>query len=77
MLTRNKNLAESKSTSELQHTPAKERVIAFNPGYLIDALQSVPEHETVLLEMTDELSPGVFKVNGEQFTYVLMPMRLN
>jgi len=77
VLTRNNDGGESKSAIELQHVPTKERVIAFNPGYLIDALQSVPEHETVLLEMTDELSPGMFKINGENWTYVLMPMRAN
>ena len=75
VLTCNRELAESKSTIELKHVPKKEKVIAFNPGYLIDALQSVPEHETVYLEMVGELSPGVFKVDGERFTYVLMPMR--
>lgn len=77
VLTRNSNGGESKSTIELQHVPDKERVIAFNPGYLVDALQSVSEHETVLLEILDEKSPGVFKINGENWTYVLMPMRLN
>lgn len=76
VLTRNIDGGESKSTIALQHVPAKERVIAFNPGYLIDALQSVSEHETIFLEMTDELSPGKFRVKDSSWSYILMPMRL-
>jgi len=77
VLTRNKDGGESQSAIALSHIPKKDRVICFNPGYFIDALMSVPEYETILLEMTDELSPGTFKVNGENWLLVLMPMRLN
>ena len=48
--------------------------IAFNPRYLIDPLTALTQDE-VFLEMTDELSPGVLKINGP-FLYVVMPMRL-
>ena len=48
--------------------------IAFNPRYLIDPLNALT-HDEVFLELTDELSPGVLKVNGP-FLYVVMPMRL-
>ncbi|MBI1842708.1 MAG: DNA polymerase III subunit beta [Verrucomicrobia bacterium] len=48
--------------------------VAFNPGYLIDPLTALTNDE-VFLELIDELSPGVLKINGP-FLYVVMPMRL-
>jgi DNA polymerase-3 subunit beta len=48
--------------------------IAFNPAYLMDPLKAL-ENDEVFLELIDELSPGVIKVNGP-FLYVLMPMRM-
>jgi DNA polymerase III subunit beta len=53
----------------------KELAIAFNPGFLMDPLKAL-DNEEVFLELTDELSPGVVKINGP-FLYVLMPMRMN
>jgi DNA polymerase-3 subunit beta len=49
--------------------------IAFNPAYMIDPLGALSEDE-VFLELIDELSPGVLKINGP-FLYVVMPMRLS
>jgi DNA polymerase-3 subunit beta len=51
-----------------------EMAIAFNPKYVIDPLNALMEDE-VFLELIDELSPGVLKINGP-FLYVVMPMRL-
>jgi len=53
----------------------KEMAIAFNPAYLIEPLNALTEDE-VFLELIDELSPGVFKINGPVL-YVVMPMRLS
>ncbi len=53
----------------------KEFAIAFNPAYMMDPLKAL-ETEEVFLELTDELSPGVFKIN-EPFLYVIMPMRMS
>ena len=53
----------------------KEMAIAFNPAYLVDPLNALTEDE-VFLELIDELSPGVLKINGP-FLYVVMPMRLS
>ena len=53
----------------------KEMAIAFNPKYMIDPLNALSNDE-VFLELIDELSPGVFKINGP-FLYVVMPMRLS
>lgn len=52
-----------------------EMAIAFNPKYMIDPLNSMADDE-VFLELIDELSPGVLKINGP-FLYVVMPMRLS
>src|SRR5216110_2346017 len=52
-----------------------EMAIAFNPKYLIDPLNALPDDE-VFIELIDELSPGVLKINGP-FLYVVMPMRLS
>jgi DNA polymerase III subunit beta len=53
----------------------KEMAIAFNPKYMIDPLNALTDDE-IFLELIDELSPGVFKINGP-FLYVVMPMRLS
>jgi DNA polymerase-3 subunit beta len=53
----------------------KEIAIAFNPTYFMDPLKALDDDE-VFMELTDELSPGVLKINGP-FLYVLMPMRMS
>ncbi|MEI6323371.1 MAG: DNA polymerase III subunit beta [bacterium] len=51
--------------------------IAFNPEFLIDPLKNLPD-DTIALELIDEMSPGVIKINSAQrFLYVLMPMRVS
>ena len=71
--------ANSPDVGEARETLAinfagKDLQIAFNPAYLIDPLAVLTEDE-VFLELIDELSPGVLKINGP-FLYVVMPMRL-
>ncbi len=48
--------------------------VAFNPVYLMDPLKAL-DNDEIFLEVTDELSPGVVKINGP-FLYVIMPMRM-
>lgn len=72
--------ANSPEVGEARETLAinykgNEMAIAFNPRYLIDPLAALAEDE-VFLELIDELSPGVLKINGP-FLYVVMPMRLS
>jgi DNA polymerase-3 subunit beta len=72
--------ANSPEVGEAEETMAinykgREIAIAFNPGYLIDPLNALTEDE-VFIELIDELSPGVLKINGP-FLYVVMPMRLS
>ncbi len=68
------DVGEAKETVAINYK-GKEINIAFNPQYMMDPLRNLDADE-VFLELTDELSPGVIKVNGP-FLYVLMPMRLN
>lgn len=49
--------------------------IAFNPEFLMDPLRNLGNDE-VHLELIDEMSPGVLKINTP-FLYVLMPMRVS
>ncbi|HXG46121.1 MAG TPA: DNA polymerase III subunit beta [Methylomirabilota bacterium] len=53
----------------------KDLAVAFNPGYVIEPLNALSTDE-VFLDLIDELSPGVLKINGP-FLYVVMPMRLS
>ncbi|HET7625944.1 MAG TPA: DNA polymerase III subunit beta [Verrucomicrobiae bacterium] len=53
----------------------REMAIAFNPKYMIDPLNALTNDE-VFIELIDELSPGVLKIQGP-FLYVVMPMRLS
>lgn len=50
--------------------------IAFNGRYLLDFFSNISE-ETVSLEMTGSLSPGVFKIgNDSTFLHLIMPIRV-
>jgi DNA polymerase III subunit beta len=52
-----------------------DMAIAFNPIYMMDPLRNL-DNDEVYLELIDELSPGVIKINGP-FLYVIMPMRMS
>jgi DNA polymerase-3 subunit beta len=67
-------VGEAKETLSINYK-GKEMAIAFNPQYMMDPLRNLDADE-IFLELADELSPGVIKVNAP-FLYVLMPMRLN
>jgi len=53
----------------------REFSIAFNPEFLMAPLRNLPTEE-VFLDLIDEMSPGVIKVQSP-FLYVLMPMRIS
>jgi DNA polymerase-3 subunit beta len=67
-------VGEAKETIAINYKGA-EMAIAFNPKYMIDPLNALPNDE-VFIDLIDELSPGVLKINGP-FLYVVMPMRLS
>ncbi|MBA3963673.1 MAG: DNA polymerase III subunit beta [Chthoniobacterales bacterium] len=53
----------------------REFSIAFNPEFLMAPLRNLGEDE-VFLDLIDEMSPGVLKIQSP-FLYVLMPMRIS
>lgn len=67
-------IGEAHETLSINYKGA-DLAIAFNPAFLVEALRALEEDE-VFFELTDELSPGVLKINGP-FLYVIMPMRTN
>jgi DNA polymerase-3 subunit beta len=67
-------VGEAKETLAVNYK-GPEMAIAFNPKYMIDPLNALSNDE-VFLELIDELSPAVLKINGP-FLYVVMPMRLS
>jgi DNA polymerase III subunit beta len=67
-------VGEAKETLAINYK-GPDMAIAFNPKYMIDPLNALPNDE-VFIELIDELSPGVLKINGP-FLYVVMPMRLS
>ena len=67
------DVGEARETLPVKYG-GKEFSVAFNPEYMMDPLRNLNNDE-VFLELTDELSPGVMKVDIP-FLYVLMPMRI-
>jgi DNA polymerase III subunit beta len=51
--------------------------IGFNAKYLMDVLGVLPPSQQVEVGLTDEVSPGVLRCEGDaDYLYVVMPMRL-
>lgn len=50
--------------------------IGFNPGYLIEGIDAI-DGETAVLRFTSPLRPGLVSAPGEDFTYLIMPIRLS
>lgn len=48
---------------------------AFNPSYLADGLAAATG-ESVRLEVRDGLKPGIVRGDSDEFTYLVMPVRL-
>jgi len=55
----------------------EELVIAFNPAFFIEGIESI-ETDELLLRLTSPLRPGLLQQAGdEDFSYLVMPIRLN
>ncbi|MEM9237101.1 MAG: DNA polymerase III subunit beta [Verrucomicrobiota bacterium] len=67
------DVGEAQETLEVPYD-GKDLQIAFNPEFLKAPLQNLDE-ETVYLDLIDEMSPGVVRIDGS-FLYVIMPMRV-
>ena len=53
----------------------EDLTVAFNPQYLIDGLTAAVG-ESVRLDVRDGLKPGVVHGESDEFTYLVMPVRL-
>ena len=67
-------VGEAKESLPVQYK-GRDFSIAFNPEFLMAPLRSLTEDE-VFLDLIDEMSPGVLKIQTP-FLYVLMPMRIS
>ncbi len=71
----NPDLGEASEALEVAYDGA-DLSVGFNAKYLIDVLSVLSEDE-VVLEVTDELAPGLIRgARDESFTAVVMPMRI-
>jgi DNA polymerase-3 subunit beta len=69
------DLGEAEETMDVDYT-GEEVAIGFNSKYLLDAVGPI-EHEQIVLEFKDSLSPGVVKSAGDDgYCCVIMPMRI-
>lgn len=73
IIAKSPDVGEAKESMAINYK-GKEISVAFNPEYMMDPLRNL-DNDEVFLELTDELSPGVLKVNAP-FLYVIMPMRM-
>ncbi|MBI5395592.1 MAG: DNA polymerase III subunit beta [Verrucomicrobia bacterium] len=73
IIAKSPDVGEAKESMAINYK-GKEIAVAFNPEYLMDPLRNL-ENDEIYMELTDELSPGVIKINAP-FLYVLMPMRM-
>ena len=51
-------------------------VIAFNSAFVQDGLQAIPTERTNL-DIQNGMRPGIFRADGEDFLYLIMPVRLS
>jgi DNA polymerase-3 subunit beta len=68
------DLGQAVETVEARYE-GEDLTVAFNPQYLADGLTAAIG-ETVRLDVRDGLKPGVVHGEGDDFTYLVMPVRL-
>lgn len=71
-----KESGESEIEIEIEKMEGEEEEISFNYRYVMDYLASI-DKENVILEMSGNLAPGVWKAEGEEgLTALIMPVRV-
>ncbi|HEX7246798.1 MAG TPA: DNA polymerase III subunit beta [Actinomycetota bacterium] len=68
------DLGQAVETVEARYE-GDDLTVAFNPQYLADGLRAATG-ESVRLDVRDGLKPGVVRGDGDEFTYLVMPVRL-
>jgi DNA polymerase-3 subunit beta len=70
------DLGEAKEEIPIRYT-GKRMSVGFNARYMLDFLGSIPEHQSVTIELHGELGPGKFFVRDDEgYLSIIMPMRL-
>src|SRR6266481_53358 len=76
VVTTNPDIGEAMEEIEVDYA-GEEFAIGFNARYLLDVLGVAGVTGTVEIGLTDEVSPGIVRVDGDEgYSYVVMPMRL-
>jgi len=73
VMSNTQDIGEAKEQIDVNYD-GKEFAIAFNPEFLMAPLKNLSD-EDIYLDMIDEMSPGVVRIDGS-FLYVIMPMRV-
>jgi DNA polymerase-3 subunit beta len=68
------DLGQAVETVEARYE-GEDLTAAFNPQYLADGLTAA-NGDTVRIDVRDGLKPGVVRGDGDEFTYLVMPVRL-
>jgi DNA polymerase-3 subunit beta len=68
------DLGQAVETVEARYE-GEDLTVAFNPQYLADGLTAA-HGESVRLDVRDGLKPGIVRGEGDDFTYLVMPVRL-
>jgi DNA polymerase III subunit beta len=68
------DLGQAVETVEARYE-GEDLTVAFNPQYLADGLTAATG-ESVRLDVRDGLKPGVVRGDGDEFTYLVMPVRI-
>ena len=68
------DLGQAVETVEARYE-GEDLTVAFNPQYLADGLTAA-DGEMIRLDVRDGLKPGVVRGDGDEFTYLVMPVRL-
>lgn len=68
------DLGQAVETVEARYE-GEDLTAAFNPQYLVDGLTAATG-ESVRIDVRDGLKPGVIRGEGDELTYLVMPVRL-
>jgi DNA polymerase-3 subunit beta len=68
------DLGQAVETVEARYE-GEDLTVAFNPQYLAEGLTAATG-ESVRLDVRDGLKPGVVRGDGDEFTYLVMPVRI-
>lgn len=72
--TNSPEVGEAKESLDIKYS-GPNMSLAFNPEFVMAPLRNL-DNDEVFLDLIDEASPGVVKIDDKSFLYVIMPMRV-